>query len=264
MISRFALLVGFAATLWSGTANAADPLTKPIEYDNVHIRVLDPAKAADWYVQALGARMSEPPAPGTAQVTFGDQVITITKGDTVVPSLGTTIDHFGLSYRDLDAAVKTAATAGAKVTSAPQMSPGIFRYAYIEDPWGVRIEMVEDLQRLGFHHVHLRVKDPVATLDWFEKHVGGERTKLYGKLDGMRYNGVWLFAMASGAEAAPPPSAIMLVAFRYTDMDAAFKALTGNGVKASSEPRDLPALRYGFVEGPNGLRVEIVRRNKKP
>ncbi len=264
MTSRFALLVGLAISVLAAPAQAADPLTRPITYDNVHIRVLDPAQAAEWYVKALGARMSQPPAAGTAQVTFGDQVITITKGETIVGSLGTKIDHFGLSYRDLDAAVKTAETAGAKVTSAPQMSPGIFRYAYIEDPWGVRIEMVEDAQRLGFHHVHLRVQDPAATLDWFEKHIGGERTKLYGKLDGMRYDGVWLFAMPSGAAAAPAPSAIMLIAFRYADMDTAFTALKSNGVKPSAEPRDLPALRYGFVEEPNGIRVEIVKRNTKP
>ena len=31
--------------------------------------------------------------------------------------------------------------------------------------------------------------------------------KLYGKLDGMRYNGVWLFAMASGDTAPAPPVA---------------------------------------------------------
>ncbi|MGE3509456.1 MAG: VOC family protein [Vicinamibacterales bacterium] len=260
-----AMFMGFSAVcLLAVPVHAAEPLTKAIEYDNVHIRVLDPAKAAEWYVKALGATMSEPPAPGTAQVTFGPNVITITKGDTVVPSLGTKIDHIGLSYRDLDAAVKTAEGNGAKVTSRPQMSPGIFRYAYIEDPWGIRIEMVEDTEKLGFHHVHIRVKDPKATLDWFEKHIGGERTLLRGKLDGMRYNGVWLFAMASGTDAAPAPASIQLLAFRFADVDAAFKTLTSNGVKAAAEPRELPALRYGFVEEPNGIRVELVKRNKKP
>lgn len=262
MTRTLAALVGFS--LLAVTAQAAEPLTKPIEYDNIHIRVLDPAKAADWYVKALGATLDEPPAPGTAQVTFGTNVVTMTKGDTVVPSMGTKIDHFGLSYKDLDAAIKTAEANGATVTAKPQMSPGIFRYAYIEDPWGIRIEMVEDGEKLGFHHVHLRVKDPKATLDWFEKHIGGERTLLRGKLDGMRYNGVWLFAMASGAEAAPTPTAIQLLAFRYSDMDVAMKALASNGVKVTAEPRDLPALRYGFVEEPDGIRLEIVKRNKKP
>lgn len=257
-----AAVIGLSLVFARGAT--AEPLTKPVAYDNVHIRVTDPAKAAEWYVKALGARLSEAPTPQTGQVAFGAQAITITKGDSTTASTGTLIDHIGLSFSDLDAAVKTAESAGAKVTSRPAMSPGIFRYAYIEDPWGVRIEMVEDKEKLGFHHVHLRVKDPTATLNWFEQHIGGERTKLYGKLDGMRYNGVWLFAMASGDTAPQPPTAILLVAFRYDDMDAAFKTLTGNGVKLSAEPRDLPILRYGFVEDPNGIRVEIVKRNKQP
>jgi predicted enzyme related to lactoylglutathione lyase len=245
-------------------AGAADPAAKATDYDNVHIRVLDPVKAAAWYVEALGATASNPPAPGTAQVTFGSNVITITKGDTAQPSTGTSIDHIGLSYRDLDAAVKTAAAAGAKVTAPVRDSPGIFRFAYIEDPWGVRIEMVEDSDHLGFHHVHLRVKDPAATLDWYAQHFGGERTRLKGQLDGVRFNGVWLFAMSSGAGAAPPPAAILLVALRVDDVDAAVKALSASGVKTLAEARSLPALRYAFVEDPNGIRVEVVNRISKP
>lgn len=245
-------------------ASAAGPATRATDYDNVHIRVLDPARAAAWYVSALGATPSEPPAAGTAQVTFGSQVITITKGDTIQPSTGTLIDHIGLSYRDLDAAVKRAEAAGAKVTSPPRESPGIFRYAYIEDPSGVRIEMVEDTERLGFHHVHLRVKDPVATLNWYEQQFGGERTMLRGKLDGVRFNGVWLFAMSSGTETAPAPTAIQLVALRFNDVDVALQALAANGVKPLGDARSLPALRYGFVQDPNGIRVEIVKRNIKP
>lgn len=100
-----------------------------------------------------------------------------------------------------------AEAAGASVTTTPRESPGFFRYAYIVDPWGTRIEMVEDAERLGFHHVHLRMKDPDGALAWFEQKLGGERAKLRGKLDGVRFDGVWIFAMSSGAETPPPPAA---------------------------------------------------------
>jgi predicted enzyme related to lactoylglutathione lyase len=261
MNRRIGLSIGFG--LLATVVYAAEPAARATEYDNVHIRVLDPAKAAAWYVSALGATPSEPPAPNTAQVTFGSNVITITKADTIQPSMGTRIDHIGLSYRNLDAAVKRAEAAGAKVTSAPREAPGIFKYAYIEDPWGVRIEMVEDTERLGFHHVHLRVKDPDATLSWYAQQFGGERTRLRGKVDGVRFGGVWLFAMGSGTETPAPPGAITIVALRFNDVDAALKGLAANGVKVTAEPRSLPALRYAFVEDPNnGLRVEIVKRNK--
>jgi catechol 2,3-dioxygenase-like lactoylglutathione lyase family enzyme len=247
--------------LASGRLAAAGSVASAIGVDNVHIRVPDPDKAAAWYVSTLGATPSKPPAPGTAQVTFGPCVITIIKGDTVVPSRGTLIDHIGLSYPDVDAAVRKAAAAGATVTTPPAESPGIFRYAYIEDPWGVRIEIVQDADRLGFHHVHLRVPDPAATLAWFAEQFGGERTMLRGKVDGVRFNGVWLFAMKGDSA---PPAAIQLVAFRVGDVDASLNALNGNGVKTASAPRDLPGMRYAFVEDPNKIRVELVKRTVNP
>src|SRR4051812_1469150 len=117
------------AFLAAVAASAAEPVRGVTDYDNVHIRVLDPEKAAAWYVTALGATPSKPPTEGTAQVTFGPNVITITKGTTIQPSAGTLIDHIGLSFRDLDGAVKKAEAAGAKVTTTPRESPGIFKYA---------------------------------------------------------------------------------------------------------------------------------------
>ena len=263
MLRRICVSLGLAFVAIAA-ASSAEPVTHAIDYDNVHIRVLDPEKAASWYVSALGAKLSTPPAPGTAQVTFGANVITITKGSSVQTSEGTLIDHIGLSFSDLDAAVKTAAAAGAKVTTPVSESPGVFRYAYIEDPWGVRIEMVEDAEHLGFHHVHLRVRDPEATLAWYQQQFGGERSKLRGKVDGVRFNGVWLFAMSSGADAPAPPTAILLVALRVNDVDATLKALNAAGVQTAAEPRDLPALRYAFIQDPNGIRVEIVKRILTP
>ena len=33
--------------------------------------------------------------------------------------------------------------------------PGLFKIAFIFDPWGTRIELAEDPDYLGFHHIHL-------------------------------------------------------------------------------------------------------------
>lgn len=37
----------------------------------------------------------------------------------------------------------------------------------------MKIEIVQDSELLGFHHVHLRVADPAATLQWFNDRPGG-------------------------------------------------------------------------------------------
>jgi catechol 2,3-dioxygenase-like lactoylglutathione lyase family enzyme len=252
-----------ACLLLLATTAGAEPTARAVSWDNVHIRVADPAKAAEWYVTVLGAAPSNPPAPGTAQVTFGSIVITIVKTEEKKPSAGSLIDHIGLSYADISERLKRAQGAGATVISEVKMSPGIFRFAYIEDPWGVKIELVEDTERAGFHHVHLRVKNPETTLAWYQQHFGGERAKLRDKVDGVRYDGVWLFAMSSGNDtpASSSDHAIQNIALRVKDVDAGMKALGAAGVKTAGEPRSLPGMRYGFVEDPNGIRVELMDRS---
>lgn len=263
---RMHTMVAVGALMFWGAGSmslqAADPVAMADAYDNVHIRVSDPDTAAAWYVKHLGAQADTAPAPGTAQVRFGRTRITIVKADKLEPSQGSVIDHIGLSYPDIEAKMPDFLAGGAKVITSPRMSPGIFKYGYIEDPWGVKIEIVEDTEMLGFHHVHLRVKDPAATLAWFQQRFGGERTQLRGKVDGLRYGGVWLFAAPSGNETVAPSSsrAIMNVALHVPKVDEGTAALKAEGIKVVTEPRTLGALRYSFVEDPNGVRVELMRR----
>lgn len=263
-MSRLAVASVWFLFVLSTIPQAAEPVAAADTYDNVHIRVLDPDKAAAWYVAHLGAQADTAPAPGTAQVRFGRTRITIVKTDKIEPSQGSVIDHIGLSYPDIEAKMPDFVAGGAKVITTPRMSPGIFKYGYIEDPWGVKIEIVEDVDKLGFHHVHLRVKDPAATLAWFQERFGGERAQLRGKVDGLRFGGVWLFAAASGDESVAPSAtrSIMNVALHVPKVDEATAALKAGGAKVVTEPRTLGVLRYAFVEDPNGVRVEIIRRGE--
>ena len=65
--------------------------------------------------------------------------------------------------------------------------PDLFRIAFVEDPWGTRIEVAEDPQLLGLHHVHMRGPDPDQVFSWLLDTFGGQRTKLKGQLDGIKY-----------------------------------------------------------------------------
>jgi catechol 2,3-dioxygenase-like lactoylglutathione lyase family enzyme len=72
---------------------------------------------------------------------------------------------------------------------------------------------------------------------------------------------VWLLAAAAGND-NPVPSAdraIQNLAFQVSDVDAAMTALKDKQVKAVVEPRSLGDLRYGFIEDPNGVRIEIIK-----
>jgi catechol 2,3-dioxygenase-like lactoylglutathione lyase family enzyme len=248
-----AVFFAFAARM----ASAGDPVTQTTGYDNVHIRVSDPAKAVAWYVKTLGGT-----SPAAGQVYFGSALIAVVKTNQPQPSAGSAIDHIGLSYPDIAAKMKEAESAGARVLSPPREIPGVLKFAFIEDPWGVKIELVEDSELLGFHHVHLSVKDPAATLAWFQQMFGGERQKLKGRIDGLRYGGVWLFAAAS-QDQTPAPSfdrAIMSLGLRVPDIHKSTAELVQRGVKFPVEPRALGDLWYAFAEDPNGVRVELLQR----
>jgi catechol 2,3-dioxygenase-like lactoylglutathione lyase family enzyme len=226
--------------------------------DNVHLRVADPREAAAWYVKYFGATA----APDPGQVLFGKTLIAFVKTGAMQPSAGSVIDHIALSYADLDAAMRVLVGSGAKVVSAPADNPGLFKAALVEDPWGVQIEVLQDADLPGFHHVHLRVPRPDATLAWFESLLGGTKDKLKGRVEGLRYGRVWLLAAPSGT-AAPEPSAlraIQNIAWQIPDINRAADAFQRAGVKTIIQPRALRDLWYAFFEDPNGIRVELIQR----
>jgi catechol 2,3-dioxygenase-like lactoylglutathione lyase family enzyme len=77
------------------------------------------------------------------------------------------VDAVGLSYTDLDARLKLLEGSGAKVVQAPKNVTGMGRMAVIEDPWGTKIELVQDPKLLGFHHARVMATDPDAMRKWF-------------------------------------------------------------------------------------------------
>jgi len=241
-----------AASAW-----AADPAAPNLAIDNVHIRVADPAQARDWYIKNLGATAGE----GATQVYFGKMLIAIVKTDKPEPSTGSAIDHLGLSFPDLDAKMKELQAAGVKIVTPVRDVPGLFKLGFIEDPWGVKIEVVQDTERLGFHHVHLSAADPDAALKWYEDMLGGQRDKLKGRIEGLRYDGIWL--LVSKSAAAPVSSgerAVMSVGWRIRDISQAAGAFKAKGAKTVVEPRAIGKLWYAFFEDPNGARVELLQR----
>jgi catechol 2,3-dioxygenase-like lactoylglutathione lyase family enzyme len=187
------------------------------------------------------------------------------KDEAAKPSAGSVIDHIGLSYANLDEQMKVLAANGAKIVTPVRDVPGLFKLGFIEDPWGTKIEVVQDTEQLGFHHVHLSVPDPPSVLSWYQEAFGGERAKLKGRIDALRYGGVWLLAAASAAGEKPAGSAgraIYNLAWTVPSVDDAVAALKAKGLKVTVEPRSLPTVRYAFVEDPNGILIEFIQTLK--
>ncbi|SRR6266404_3345029 len=245
------------------TGHAAD--NAPI-YDNVHIKVTDPVQAVDWYNKYLGAKT----LIAGRTVLIGDVRIVLLKSDNEGPSTGSVIDHIGLSFPSLDAKLKELGAAGIKYQTAPAGTLGSTKTVFVDDPFGgTKIELLQDNDLIGFHHVHLRVADPHATMKWYQEAFGGEIAKVKG-VEGLHYGNMWLLAAKNNGETLAPSDgrAIQNIAWRLKDIQAQFaKMKTMQSVKFLNEPQSakdpggsLLPVWYMMVEDPNGVKVETLQR----
>jgi catechol 2,3-dioxygenase-like lactoylglutathione lyase family enzyme len=195
---------------------------------------------------------------------LGETRLIFLKNDKGLPSTGSALDHIGFSFPDLDAKMKELEAAGVKIVTPAREVAGLFKLGFIEDPWGTRIEVVQDPDKLGLHHVHLRAPDTTATLAWYKEKFAGETAKLKDRLDGLRYGGVWL--LVQRGEATPSEGhAIDHIGWRTTDLAAKAVELKGQNVKFTTEPRPLrlaggATVNFAYIEGPAGAKIELVQR----
>jgi catechol 2,3-dioxygenase-like lactoylglutathione lyase family enzyme len=229
--------------------------------DHLHLAVPDQGKAVEWYQKHFGGQpMTEAPD----RLMFGETRVIFQKNEAAQPSTGSVLDHIGFSVTDLDATVRNLVADGAKVVTPAREVAGLFKLAFVEDPWGVRIEVVQDPAKLGLHHVHLRAPNPAAALAWYVDKVGGAVGKLKDRIEGVNYGGVWI--LAQQGDATPSQGhAIDHIGFRPLNVDSVVAGLKAKSVKVTTEPRPLTLpsgtnMRLAFIEGPDGVRIELVQR----
>lgn len=258
------LFAGIASILAALAAFAAHPVADvpilPI-LDHIHLNVPDQAKAVEWYQKNLGGQpMTEAPD----RLMLGDTRLIFLPNANGQPSSGSALDHLGFSFADLDAKMKELEAAGVKVVTPVRDVAGLFKLGFVEDPWGTRIEVVQDSEKLGLHHVHLRAPDAAATLAWYKEKFGGESAKLKDRIDGLRYTGVWILVLRG--DATPSEGhAIDHIGWRTTDLSAKATELKAQNVKFTTEPRPLRlaggvTVNYAYLEGPAGAKIELVQR----
>lgn len=229
--------------------------------DHIHLNVPDQAKAVEWYQKNFGG---QPFAEAPDRVMFGDTRLIFLKNDKGQPSTGSALDHIGFSVADIDAKMKEFDAAGVKIINPVRDVQGLFKLAFVEDPWGTRIEVVQDAEKLGLHHMHLRSPDPAATLAWYKDHFAGDTGKLKDRLDGLKLSGVWI--LVQRGDATPSEGhAIDHIGFRTSNLDRKTAELKAQGVKFTTEPRPLKlaggaVVNFAYLEGPAGAKIELVQR----
>jgi catechol 2,3-dioxygenase-like lactoylglutathione lyase family enzyme len=229
-------------------------------FDQAHLGVPDPVAAAAWYRQYLGATAGD----NTDRVMFGDTRIIFLKNDTPAPSHGSAIDRMALSFADLKARMRALDGSGARVVTPLTDLAGLYTSAVIEDPWGARIEVVEDPETIGFHHVHLQVPDLDRSRRWYVEKFGATPGTYKGRLDGITCGGMWVL-MDRGAAEPSRGHTIDHVGWRMADLKATAADLKTKGVTFTTEPQPGPSgphapVLLSFTEDPWGVKIELLQR----
>lgn len=226
-------------------------------YHHVHLTATDAPEAAAWY-----AKHMEGEVVGDGRVAFDDVlVLFFVKDAGFSGSDGSSVDHIGFSFEDLQAKMMSFEEAGIKVLAPVRDVRGLFKFAFIEDPWGTKIEVMQDPDQTGFHHVHLKGPDPEKIFDWYEMAFGGTRARYKDLLDALLYDDVWLLVQDSGEEAmaATRGRSIDHLGWSFADLDAAATELKAKGVQFRIEPMPYRDVRIAFIEGPGGVSIELVQ-----
>ena len=145
-----------------------------------------------------------------------------------------------------------------------QEGPGGFPHGFIFDPWGARIELLQDPGHPGFHHVHLSAIDPDVTLAWYRDLLEAETGTVGDSLEGLRLGSLWLLASphAEGVPAATEGRSIDHIAFEVDDLESESPALRSRGVEFLQEAvvpdGARTSAKRAFVAGPDNVRLALV------
>src|SRR5262245_56160372 len=177
----------FAFVLVACASSFAGAQTKAmLPYDHIHLN--EPAaEASVWWEKNIpgGRRITEAPD----RIMYGAVRLMFLGSRSSGGSKGSVIEHVGFSVADLDAKMRELAAINTKVIEPVKSVSGLYKTALIEDPWGTHIQLVQDPELLGLHHIQLRAPDTEAAYAWLLDKFGGERTKIKGQLDSIKYPG---------------------------------------------------------------------------
>ena len=257
-------LAAYAAAILTPAIFAAD-------LHHVQITAASPSEAVRWYGRHLDCQ----PASGRPDTATCDGVdLIFAVQPTMGSSQGTGLNHIAFSYADVSAKMAELEAVGVRGSGVRlqrfddgatlREMPGLFRHGFVFDPWGTRIELLQDPQREGFHHVHLSAVDPDETLDWYRKALGGSSAKFKGSENALRFGDIWLLAdqHSTGTPAPTRSRALAHIAFGVPDLDKAAPGMRRSGADFEADPETPPNARSpakrAFVRGPDSVRIAIV------
>jgi len=121
-------------------------LTGTAASHHIHMQTTDPQGLRAWYARTLGATAGLRRGTIMAAMFERGEVDFNKAAQAQAPTSGRAIDHFGLEVKGLEALCKKLEAEGVKVDTPFHTVPGTtIRRAFITDPVGARIELIEGL-----------------------------------------------------------------------------------------------------------------------
>ncbi len=254
---KFATIRLILTSICALMISTTSALAEDAGWHHVHLGATDPVEAAAWYAEHMEgeAKKFAGVMPGAQ---FGNTVlIFMRKRGEFGGSEGSAVDHIGWSFEDLDARMAQWKEAGVKVLAEPRQF-GKVKFGFVEDPWGTKIEVMQDPDLYGFHHVHLISPDPTETIDWYAKTFGGEAKRFF-VLPALKIDGIWLICTPSDGDPTPTSGrSLDHIGFSFPDLDSAVETMKADGVNITLPPTKLGALKISFLVSPEGARIELV------
>ena len=250
---------------------AAQP-TIPAHFHHVHLNSTDPAAAVEFYSKHFDCEKAEYQAKPAvwAQRSW----LLFQKVDKAPPSdVLSTIWHIGWGAEDMPATYRKQLELGATFQtpltdiSDLAMSPG-FYYAYVDGPDHVLIEL-NTARHHRFGHLHLFSDDPVAAGEWYIQHFGATTSRkppysreprfykgvLVGPSMSLMMDNVNIIIFPSGylkdhtKFVSTQGRVVDHIAFGVDNVKQAAERLKAAGIAVSAD---------GFLDGPDGMRIELV------
>ncbi len=218
-------------------------MTDMCRFDHLALNASDAAAAAGWYAHHFGGVLIDGAATegGSGMVAARFQAGTGTaelrwrNAEGPGPSPGTGLDHSGWSVDRLDELHAAMLADGAAEFREPRhFGPAKLYISFVTDPWGARIELLEDGSHPGFHHVHVVGPDCEADRSWLLERAPGKAETFKGLLLAVNYG-------------------TMRVLFRQTDAELAPTA----GRAIDHLAWTSPAGRGGLHTSPNGVSIRV-------
>jgi catechol 2,3-dioxygenase-like lactoylglutathione lyase family enzyme len=222
---------------------------------HLHLNVSDPVATRHFWVDVMGAR---PIQLGTIDgVRIPGAVILFKPGKPTGPTVGSVINHVGVTVQSLKSYVAKVTAAGFVFEPGSNPKQGMFN-----GPDGIRIELTEDetaQQPIANHHIHWATPSPKETQAWYADKFGAI-PGMRGKFIAADLPGVNLSFNPADSPLAPTKGRVLdHIGFEVKNLAEFCKRLEAKGVKFDVPYRAVPQLgiSIAFLTDPWGTYIEL-------